>query len=116
MPEILDIRNDKAPEWAAIEAISELERVDSQPIFDIGNPLTVELKINGVEVKFSTIINKMKTNALRWAQEEAKSILDSKSESLRIKLQTLERIADDVESELKIRIRQEFPDIRYSDD
>ena len=75
-----------------------------------GAGLTVELRINGQEVSFTTIMNRLQEEAVRWSWERARTILEDRATALTDTMIKMERLARSVEEELKTWVRQILPE------
>jgi hypothetical protein len=103
-------------EWAALEAIGNLSRELMDTVIAGGNPIIVELKINGVEVSFVKIIERLKDNATRWAYDAGRLLLEERAGVLSDKLRKLQEFADDVEREFKCEASRLFPESHFPGD
>lgn len=117
MPETIDIRERSTPEWAAIVALATIsDEVMGEAFVNKGPTITVELKINGVEVSFATIINRLKEEAVKWSFDKARDILEDRASVLDETLNRLKYLAESVEQEIKREVHKLLPEAMRPED
>ncbi len=97
MPEKIKIENGVDPvEWALIAAITPKPAGDAVVAAHVpGEPIEVELRVCGVEVKFSTIIKRLMEQFDRMMHEKAIELLQERASGIEAASARAKKVIDE---------------------